>query len=337
MNKKIWTILKYLIFLSLGLFLLWYTVKDFDEKKWNQLIFDLSHANYWLLIPVFFIMVMSHFLRAIRWKQLIQPLGYNPSLLNCFLCVFIGYWANLAVPRLGEVLKCTFLGRYEKITVDKLIGTIVVERAVDVIALLILFIITIGIQIEVLGNYTVDLFCRAFQNHSGHFSIIRLSVVIAIGVAIFFCIRYALQRYKHIPIIQKIKTILRGIIDGVLAVQKLKHKWWFVLYTIGIWLMYLLSIKLGFLSITETSHLNYAVALSVLVFGAVGMIVPSPGGVGSYQFAVQQILLLYAISEEKGMSVGMLLWFSLTAILIVFGTISFFLLPIVNKKRMISK
>lgn len=87
-----------------------------------------------------------------------------------------------------------------------------------------------------------------------------------------------------------------------------------------------------FLSITETSHLNYAVALSVLVFGAAGMIVPSPGGVGSYQFAVQQILLLYAISEEKGMSVGMLLWFSLTVILIIFGTISFFLLPIVNKK-----
>ena len=282
-------------------------------------------------------MVMSHFLRAIRWKQLIQPLGYNPSLLNCFLCVFIGYWANLAVPRLGEVLKCTFLGRYEKIPVDKLIGTIVVERAVDVITLLILFIITIGIQIEVLGNYTIDLFHRAFQNHSGQFSIIRLSVVIAIVIAIFFCIRYALQRYKHIPIIQKIKTILRGIIDGVLAVKQLKYKWWFVLYTIGIWLMYLLSIKLGFLSITETSHLNYAVALSVLVFGAVGMIVPSPGGVGSYQFAVQQILLLYAISEEKGMSVGMLLWFSLTAILIVFGTISFFLLPIVNKKRMISK
>ena len=337
MNKKIWTILKYLIFLSLGLFLLWYTVKDFDEKKWNQLIFDLSHANYWLLIPVFFIMVMSHFLRAIRWKQLIQPLGYNPSLLNCFLCVFIGYWANLAVPRLGEVLKCTFLGRYEKIPVDKLIGTIVVERAIDVITLLILFAITIGIQIDVLGNYTIDLFHRAFQNHSGQFSIVRLSVVIVIAIAIFFCMRYILKRYTHLPIIQKIKKILRGIVDGVLAVKQLKHKWWFVLYTIGIWLMYLLSIKLGFLSITETSYLNYAVALSVLVFGAVGMIVPSPGGVGSYQFAVQQILLLYAITEEKGMSVGMLLWFSLTLILILFGTLSFFLLPIVNKKRMTSK
>lgn len=332
MNKKIWNILKYLLFLGLGLFLLWYTVKDFDEKKWNQLIFDLSHANYWLLIPVFFIMVISHFLRAIRWKQLIQPLGHNPSLLNCFLCVFIGYWANLAVPRLGEVLKCTFLGRYEKISVHKLIGTIVVERAIDVITLLLLFAITIGIQINVLGNYTIDLFRRAFQNHSGQFSIIRLSVAIATAIAIFFCIRYILKRYTYLPIIQKIKKIVRGIRDGVLAIKQLKHKWWFIIYTISIWLMYLLSIKLGFLSIAETSHLNYAVALSVLVFGSVGMIVPSPGGVGSYQFAVQQILLLYAISEEKGMSVGMILWFSLTIILIIFGTLSFFLLPMVNKK-----
>lgn len=332
MHKKLRNILKYILFVALGIFLLWYTVKDFDERKWNQLLFDLSHANYWLLIPVLFIIIISHFLRAARWRQLIQPLGYKPSLLNCFLCVFIGYWANLAVPRLGEILKCTFLSRYEKISADKLVGTIVVERAVDVVTLLILLVITIIIQMNVLGNYTIRLFYKAFQNHAGQFSIVRLSITLLSILILFLLIRYLLKRYAHKPFIQKIKKPLRGIIDGVLSIKKLDHKGWFIIYTIGIWAMYFASIKIGFLSIPETSHLTYAAALSVLVFGSVGMIVPSPGGVGSYQFAVQQVLLLYAVNEEKGMSMGMILWFSLTIILIIFGTISFFLLPIVNKK-----
>lgn len=333
MPKKLRSILKYILFVALGIFLLWYTVKDFDEKKWDQLLFDLYHANYWLLIPVLFIIIASHFLRAARWRQLIQPLGHNPSLLNCFLCVFIGYWANLAVPRLGEILKCTFLSRYEKIAADKLVGTIVIERAVDVATLLLVLAITIIIQIKVLGNYTLSLFYKAFQNHAGQFSIIRLTISLCIILAFFLIIRYLLKRYAHITFIQKLKKFLHGIIDGVLSIKKLQHKGWFIVYTIGIWVMYFSSIQIGFLSMPETSHLTYAAALSVLVFGSIGMIVPSPGGVGSYQFAVQQVLLLYAINEEKGMSMGMILWFSLTIILIVFGTISFFLLPVVNKKR----
>ncbi len=332
-RKNFWIMLKYIIFLALGIFLLWYTVKDFDKTKWDQLIFDLSHANYWLLIPVAGILLISHFLRAVRWKQLIEPLGQSPSLLNCFLCVLIGYWSNLAVPRLGEILKCTFLGRYEKIAPEKLVGTIVVERAIDVITLLIIFVITIAIQVDILGNYSTNLFHSVFQNKTGDFSFKRLGIVLLIIGILFFLLRYFLRKYKHVSVIQKIKKIFLAVVAGALTIKKIKNKKLFLVYTVAIWSMYLLSIKIGFLSLSETAHLSYGGALSVLVFGSIGMIVPSPGGIGSYQFAVQQILLLYGITAAAGMSMGMILWFALTVILILFGTISFFLLPIINKNR----
>src|SRR5688500_8244185 len=110
MTKKIFSILQYAFFLGLGIFLLWLTLRKSD---WNSIISDLSDANYIYLIPATLMLILSHIIRALRWKILMEPLGYNPSTLNTVLAVFVGYWANLAVPRLGEVLKCTILSRYE--------------------------------------------------------------------------------------------------------------------------------------------------------------------------------------------------------------------------------
>src|SRR4029079_6247937 len=138
MSKKIINILQYAFFLGLGIFLLWLTLRKSD---WNSIINDLSAANYMFLITATLMLVLRSFLRALRWKILMEPLGYNPSTLNTFLAVFVGYWANLAVPRLGEVLKCTILARYEKIPADKLIGTIVAERAIDVCSLVVIMLI----------------------------------------------------------------------------------------------------------------------------------------------------------------------------------------------------
>src|SRR5688572_21119301 len=141
MKKPIITILQYLFFLALGVLFVWLSVKEINEEQWNQIKASLQRARLWLIIPVCITLLLSHFSRAIRWKILMEPLGYKPSTFNTFSAVMIGYLVNAGVPRLGEEVKCTLLSRYEKVRADKLIGTIVMERAVDVVCLAVVFIL----------------------------------------------------------------------------------------------------------------------------------------------------------------------------------------------------
>jgi uncharacterized protein (TIRG00374 family) len=278
-------------------------------------------------------LLMSHLSRAVRWKILIEPLGFKPTLLNTFFAVMVGYWANLAVPRLGEVLKCTILGRYEKVPADKLVGTIVAERAFDVASLIVVLTLTIILQYDIIGSYAGTQLGKIFQNSSGNVSFVKIFITIGIIGAIAGIIYFVLKKLAHISVIQKTKLLLTGIWQGLTSVRFIKNKGWFFFHTVLIWVLYLLSTYMGFFAMRDMGQYGIQVALSALSFGSIGMIVPSPGGIGSYQYAVQQVLLLYGISEEKGLSLGMLIWFAQTGILIIFGTISFILLPVFNKSK----
>src|SRR6186713_2717080 len=130
MNKRLGTILQYLFFFCLGFFFVWMSVKDIDKDKWQQIKFALQNARYYLVVPVFAILILSHYTRALRWRLLMESLGYLPDKAITFFAVMIGYLANQGVPRMGEVLKCTVLSKYEKIPVDKLVGTIILERLI---------------------------------------------------------------------------------------------------------------------------------------------------------------------------------------------------------------
>ena len=146
MNKHLKTIFQYFIFFGLGAFFVWLSLKTLNKEKIDQIKIAIREARQWMIIPVFFLLFLSHYLRALRWRLLMEPMGYMPSKANAFFAVMIGYLTNQAVPRLGEVLKCTVLARYEKIPADKLFGTIIIERIIDAITLLFVFGITLVIQ-----------------------------------------------------------------------------------------------------------------------------------------------------------------------------------------------
>ena len=330
MKNRILSIGKYLIFLAIGVFLLWLTLR---KSNWAEIKEDIITARFVFLIPATLMLLLSHFSRAARWKILMEPLGYKPSLLNTYLTVLIGYWANLAFPRLGEVLKCTILGRYEKVPVDKLVGTIVAERAFDIVSLVAVFAITVGIQYDLVGTYTGRMFSNVFRNDSGGIELKKVWITIAVILAIIFLIRYLFKTFAHLAFIQKTRTMLRGVGQGLTSVRHIRSKGWFFFHTVNIWLMYLLSTYMGFYAMQDLSQYGIKAAFSALSFGSLGMIVPSPGGIGSYQYAVQQVLLLYGISAEKGLSLGMLIWFAQTGIIIIFGTLSFLLLPVFNRNK----
>jgi uncharacterized protein (TIRG00374 family) len=333
MKKKVLVLLQYIFFAALAAFFVWLSVKDMDKQKWAQLKDALDRANYWLLVPVLGLLLASHWLRALRWRQLIEPMGYEPSKVNCFLGVMIGYFVNLGAPRLGEVVKCTILARYEKVPADKLVGTIVAERAFDVVCLMIVFGLTLLLQFDVIHSLTSGK--NFFQGANGQTSYLKILLAVVAAVVAFFLVRWVLARWAHVNIVKKIKGIFLNIWHGLTSVKDLKNKPLFFVYSIGIWCLYLLSTWFGFFAISATSHLSITDALSVLAMGSVGMIV-SPGGIGAYALLVQKTVAFYSVPPlPYGLALGWLLWFGQFLSFILFGTVSFILLPIINKKRII--
>lgn len=330
MYKKIFSVIQYVFFLALGIFLLWLTLRKSD---WNTIRHDLSGARYIFLIPATVTLLVSHFIRALRWKILMQPLGYAPSITNTFLAVMVGYWANLAVPRLGEVLKCTILARYEKVPADKLVGTIVAERAIDVCTLMLVLLVTIFSQYELIGSFATETFRNFFTSKTGDVSMFRTAVFLLLVASFIVLFIWMFKRLSHLPFVAKTRNVFKGVWQGLISIRYIQNKGAFLFYSLAIWALYLFSTYMGFFAMEGMQQYGIRGALSALTFGSFGMIIPSPGGIGSFQYAIQQVMILYGVTPEKGLSLGMLIWFAQTGIIILFGTIAFLLLPVINKKQ----
>jgi uncharacterized protein (TIRG00374 family) len=336
MKKGMLVVLQYAFFAALAAFFVWLSLKDMDRKSWTQLKDALDQANYWLLIPVLLLLLASHWLRALRWRQLIEPMGYEPSRMNCFLGVMIGYFVNLGAPRLGEVVKCTILARYEKVPADKLVGTIVAERAFDVVCLATVFGLTFLLQFNVIHSLTTrsSLFHSQRAGHSSPW-IWWIVAGAAVLVAGFVLIRRKWVVSRWTQIVHKVRAIVINIFHGLTTVRSIRNKPLFFFYTVGIWCLYLLSTWFGFFAISATRNLSIVDALSVLAMGSVGMIV-SPGGIGAYALLVRETVTFYNIPAlPYGQALGWLLWFGQFLSFILFGTVSFILLPRINKQRIV--
>ena len=331
MRKKIFSILQYIIFLGGGIFLVWWQLRSMTVEEKAEFNNALWSVNYWLMIPVVLMSLLSHFSRSMRWKLLMEPLGYKPGLKNVFASTMVGYLANSAIPRLGEVLKCTLLGRYEKLKFDKLFGTILVERAFDFVCYLVFIGITILLQIDLIGGY-VNEKIKAMGSSSGLPFWAKLILIVAALAAVVFILRWLARRFPHNKIITKLSSFLKGIGAGFASIKNLKHKKMFIVHTIIIWALYMLQIYIGFSAMEGTEHLSIKAAFSVLSLATLAMIA-TPGGIGSFPIFVMETLLIYSIASPLGKAFGWLIWGANTAIVIVAGLICLLLLPYMNRKK----
>ncbi len=332
MNKKLLNLVQYVVFLGLGIFLVWWSLLKIDHKDWVEIKSAWLRANYWLILPVVIALLAAHFSRAIRWKILMQPMGYNPSITNTYLAVLVGYFANLAVPRLGEVLKCTILSRYERVPADKLVGTIVAERAFDLVCLVIVFAITFLSQVDIIGAYASKMLHEMMQSKHGMPGWVKIIIVLGGIVIGILLLKWVLTRFAHINIVQKIKIVIKNIWHGLTSIRYLKNKGWFIFHTVLIWVLYLMSIRIGMYAMQETSGYGVRESFSVLSMGSVGMIA-TQGGVGAYPVLVQETMMLYGLTENMGKAFGWLLWLVQFFVVVVFGGISLILLPLLNRKK----
>ena len=330
MVKKILSLLKYIVFLGGGLLLVWWQLHNMTDEQEMQFINAFKSANYILVLPVVIINLLSHLSRSMRWKLLMEPLGYNPSLKNVFGATMVGYLANSAVPRLGEVLKCTLLAKYEKLPADKLIGTILIERTFDLITYLFFIFFTVIIQIDIVGSF-VKTKLQKLTNGSYPWWL-KLILLVAIVLLIIFIIKKIFAHFPHNKTLLAIKGFFNGIAQGFVAIKNLKDRRAFILHTIFIWCMYLLQIYLGFKAMDGTAHLSLKAACSVLSLSTLAMIL-TPGGIGSFPFFVMETLSIYGIANSEGNAFGWLIWGVSTGIIIVAGLTSLLVLPYINKKK----
>lgn len=327
LKKRIFSILKYLIFLLIGAGLVWWQISGMTSVQKEQFVTSLQSVKYIYVIPIAIMGLLSHYFRGLRWKLLIDPIK-PVSRRNAFYATLLGYFGNTFVPRAGEILRCTMLSKYENVPFSKLIGTVIIERGFDLICFISFIFLTIAVQTDVVGSFVSDRTSILLESGSG--GGIWLIVVILAGiVGIYLVMTWLFKRFAENKTIAKIKSLWAGLKEGLSTVLRLEKKGGFLFYTLMIWVMYLSQIYLGFRTMDVTAHLGIGAAMSVLTLSTLAMIV-SPGGLGAFPVAVQQVLLVYHVDN---ISFGWLVWGVNTAIILVAGGLSFLLLHLQNRYR----
>jgi uncharacterized protein (TIRG00374 family) len=332
MKKSTVNALQYSFFLGLGIFLLWLSAHNLSAENRRYLTEALKNARYLLVLPAMLLLILSHYSRALRWRILIRPLGYRPSVTNTFFATILGYFFNLLLPRLGEVMKCTILAKHEKIPADKLIGTMVTERICDFLCLIIIIAITVFIQFDMIHQYAVAQFHNVLYDGRGQLKIYKIGMVLGVLAAVIAVMIRLARIFASSKLIITIKRLLNGVWAGIISFRHIENKGAFLFHTVFIWTMYLLSIRIGLYTMEAVSHLGFKACFSILTFGSIAMLA-TQGGIGAYQYTIQKLLPLYGINEGPALGFGWILWIAQTGIVIFAGMICLLLLPVINRHK----
>jgi uncharacterized protein (TIRG00374 family) len=321
--KALKIVLQYVVFLGLGIAIIYYMFHSMKQEDKEAMFTSMKQARLWVIIPVLISGFLSHWFRALRWRLILKPLDIYPTATNTTLAILIGYLVNLLVPRMGEVAKCTILAKHEHVPADKMVGTVVAERAFDMVTLIAITVAAFALQADIIGKFVTEEILPAFAAKT-------TLIAAAVSGLVFFMLLlfYVARKYQH----SKIGRFIKGLTDGITSIWRLQDKWLFLLFTVLIWGNYYLQVMMGFWSLPSTDHLGWLCGLVVLVFGSVGMIA-TPGGLGAYPILVASILVAYDLTTVDGLALGWVSWTAQAAIVIVLGVTALIILPIYNRNK----
>ncbi len=305
----------------LGIFLVWYSLSSSTPEERQQLWQSILDANKFWIIVSFFLGTISHFSRAYRWKYMLEPMGYKSSQANRFMAVMAAYLANFGIPRSGEVLRAVTLTTYEDIPFEKGFGTIISERVADLLILMLIVGVALILQTDDLLAYLRE---QNIDPLNTFFIFLGLVGIIILGLNI-------VRRSKWLPF-QKIRTLAKGLLEGMKSILKMEQKWAFIAHTAFIWTLYLLMFFVIQLSIPETSNTPAGIIMAAFVVGSFAVSATN-GGIGVYPLAVGGVLMFFGIKEHAAEAFGWISWATQTAVVLLFGGLSFILLPLLNNRK----
>ncbi|MDF2436565.1 MAG: hypothetical protein K0Q95_941 [Bacteroidota bacterium] len=320
MRSNVFQVIQYILLLIIGCVLSWLFFRDVDTTQLKEVI---STGNFSWFYLVMVVSVLVYVFRVLRWQMLIRATGYQAGFLNAFAALSIGYFVNFAVPRLGEVTRCLSVKKKDKIPFMELLGTVIIERVVDVISLIIILLLTLLLQFDKISefmreNVFVPLYngviLKVLNGNKPALIILMISALLVAALLIYF--RKKLQ--SRAP-----KVILKfteGLRSGLVSVGKLDKKGLFIIYTLLIWICYYLMTYFWFFVFKETSILGWGACLTILSIGTIGRSVPiQGGGMGAYHFLVQQVCLLYGLVGPLGKTLATLIHAGQTLFTFVMG------------------
>lgn len=330
LKKIILTLIKTVLPLALGIYLFWFFFTNMSQEEKNIFYEALGKANYFWIGLTLTIGLLAYFSRATRWKYVLEPLGYKTSFWNRYHAIMIGYIMNLTIPRAGEPTRSAMLYRSEGVPFSKSFGTIIAERAIDLVCLLTIFFITILIGYDDFFKIK-DLMQERFGSPASidgtgfPWKNVIFGFVVG-GMVVFF---YLLITKKELR--AKFMNFFKDVMAGIFAIFKSKQPFSYIFHTLVIWVVYLLMFALAFQSLPETAHISNEAILMGFIAGSLGIIFTN-GGIGSYPLLVGIVVAYYLGNEEKnglaiGNALGMIIWTSQTILMIVLGLISLALLP----------
>lgn len=314
-------VIKTLIPLLIGVLFIYLSINNTTEEDRQTIYAAIKDAHYGYIFLSLLLGLLSHFSRAYRWNFMLNPMGYYPRLINNILAIFITYIANLGVPRSGEFFRATVLQTYEDIPFEKSFGTIIAERTIDLLMLL----LTIGLALTLESDLIYSLIEEKAINPYNVLVILLLS-----SLGLYFLVKQ-LKQSTH-PLAQKINGLLNGLAEGFLTIIKMEKKWAYLFHTLFIWGMYIAMFYIIKFSLPEMQDLSFEALLIGFIVGALA-ISATNGGIGIYPFSVSLVLISYGISKESSLAFGWIMWTAQTVMVILFGSLSFFLLPLVNRKK----
>lgn len=335
MTGNIKSALKFILFLAIGIGLLALAFVNLD-LDYDKVSAGFKNANYFWISLAIITSVTSHLLRAIRWNQMLEPLGTKPSVIHAFNAVMIGYLFNFAIPRMGEVSRCGILNRTDRIPLNQSLGTVVTERIFDMIILLLVTALVLLLQFDILFNFFNDTFfapITAKLSLNGVTVLVVLALVGIIGIWLFIRL---LPKIKASGPGLKVLNLLKGFSDGFATVFKLKNPFLFLLYTLVIWVLYFMNTWFYILAFDETALISPVAVLTILVVGTFGFAAPVSGGIGAYHLFVAKGLALYGVSSVAGGVFGFVSHGMQMIMIMVIGTISLVYTLIKERKLLAS-
>lgn len=329
MKKTAYRIVRFLAFFAAGVFLFWLIYKDQDIERIKSVL--RNDVNYFWIWVSLVIGLFSHISRTLRWGLMIKPISHKPRFINTFLSVMIGYLMNLVLPRMGELSRCGVLARYEKISFTKLLGTVVAERAVDMLTLLILLAIVIVSQFS-----EMLYFLQSNPEIESRLQSIIFSPYLIIGFAGFIVMVFIFRKtLKNTLFYQKIAGILSNLKEGFISIRSIEQKGWFFFHSALIWILYYVMLYAVFFAFDFTRDLNPIAGLTTFVLASFGMVAPVQGGIGAWHFMATEALALYGVAYENGIIFAFVAHTATNGMIIFIGIISMLVLPFINRRKRI--
>jgi len=332
-------ILKFILFFGIGAFFIWLSVRKLspeDIQNLKESAAQVTRGSAWFfLLMAYLVGALSNYIRALRNRQLLQPLGYDARPSMVFYSVMVCYLANYAFPRLGEVLRCTFLQRYEKVPFEKSLGTVVTERAVDFIVLIFVFVSAFLLNTGLLDTLQVDGMTLREGFHTKLSSMAHSHTLYFLigGIVLFIAIVFLTRKWwSKVSFFVKIKNFFVGIWQGLISIKDVRRPWLFIFYTIAIWVLWVLETVFCFQAFDFLSGMSLLVMYSVFAMGNLGFLI-GPGGIGAYPLIVAAMLVLYGVDYSAGLAAGWIGWGVQTFQVLTLGVFSLIATSFVKRKE----